>query len=805
MACIGITTANADSEMEEGEIVDDLDDLSDISSEEEFLLRERLQVLENYNNVLERTKAKQISLGSNGVLKVECKVIKEPKHTKPYYKYKKPEHKKYIDKENGKSKRKKNIVRRKKSETSEDSDDDYRNKRQKLADAVSLNKPKNDTTSLKDRITKMLSGKKIDDCHSNNEKIERRKSENDADVVVDITEGETEAVVSVASSKSSECIVPSVADHDKKETSEEISLDVVDRGNQVANSEASSDEDIELLRQHALQTKSSKSKGQKESNRVKNVPSSEDEDSDTTELRLICLKSALLKKAIEMKQKQKLQKKLSQSQSELEFDVDLNSGENQTDVESVDMDIGSDGDDKNRGNIIDSNCNNEINTKTDTKSKDDDIEEDEDLLRAKLLTSLTKNLPNLVDPQILNSIVDEPTKAKKIEETKPPDTKEEKKFIIQLGESDSDGEHEATKNLAKMHKKLSEQEEFQRQLDMFLKSSRMEVEKNILPDVVQTPSEKPMQKFVPKTMNSLPRSEQIEYKNLVKRMQELEKIKNARQTLLNMGNKMPPVKDTLKPSNTVKAATINSIELDERIAASRRKIADESAKMLKLKEEATKLSQKYQLLQVELRNVRNAIRINKKFQQTVQNGLSISRLQHQSLLKSLTNAKHSTQVSAPTPLNRPVKITNKLQKENNPSIKGLNNPQTLKAVKVSVVNDFNPEMPHPRLSVQVDITNNKKVVKSNPVQERIVDFTNSNKREEIRSSSDTNTRHTPDDSGQIENNLGNTEEIISDYKSPLDSLRNKSWVEDPNAFLCPFEVGGSCRDPDCKHIHPKTQ
>lgn len=51
-------TQGADYEREEGEIVDDIDDLSDFSSEEEYLLRERLQVFENYNNVLERKQAK---------------------------------------------------------------------------------------------------------------------------------------------------------------------------------------------------------------------------------------------------------------------------------------------------------------------------------------------------------------------------------------------------------------------------------------------------------------------------------------------------------------------------------------------------------------------------------------------------------------------------------------------------------------------------------------------------------------------------------------------------------------------------
>lgn len=66
MACVkNLVPMNVESEMEEGEIVDDL---SDISSEEEFLLRQRLEVLENYNNVLERKKAKRSSIGSGIVV-----------------------------------------------------------------------------------------------------------------------------------------------------------------------------------------------------------------------------------------------------------------------------------------------------------------------------------------------------------------------------------------------------------------------------------------------------------------------------------------------------------------------------------------------------------------------------------------------------------------------------------------------------------------------------------------------------------------------------------------------------------------
>lgn len=55
--------------------------------------------------------------------------------------------------------------------------------------------------------------------------------------------------------------------------------------------------------------------------------------------------------------------------------------------------------------------------------------------------------------------------------------------------------------------------------------------------------------------------------------------------------------------------------------------------MLKLKEEATKLSQRYKIVATELRNIATAITINKKQQRVVQNALSKIRHQHQMLIK----------------------------------------------------------------------------------------------------------------------------------------------------------------------------
>lgn len=300
-------------------------------------------------------------------------------------------------------------------------------------------------------------------------------------------------------------------------SNDNVNTVVVDKKEEldINNSAANSDEDLELLRQHALKTKSMKTKNDLKTAIVKPENKtdalSEDEDSDTAELRMICLKSRLLKRAIELKQKQKLRKRLSSSNMH-DFDICVPGNDiradNNTDTESVDMDMGSDNEDK--GKELISDCTLKDNHQTvsgegknvsnNCLRREDELEEDEDLLRAKLLTSLSKNLPNLVDKiNTLDSALNkDETKEEKNKTPSQPSVVEEKKFIIQLGDSDSEAEHEATKNLTKMHIKLSEQAEFQQKLDLFLKSTRLEVEKTKLPDVVQKSAQKTPEKFIAK-------------------------------------------------------------------------------------------------------------------------------------------------------------------------------------------------------------------------------------------------------------------------------------------------------------------
>lgn len=417
-------------------------------------------------------------------------------------------------------------------DSSEESEDEYRNKRRKLANAVVVNTPKTDTTSLRARLKKMFGTQSLDPVDPADTDVPALElnsyctieSSTKSNTLENNNSLDIPLPQEISNSHSKLCELIDLCNDDElvivdNHVHVNNTIDHIIQENNIGPKKSisgDSDEDLELLRQHALKTKSNKNKidsVEKQVPEQKQLVLTEDEDSDTAELRLICLKSALLKKAIEMKQKQKMRKRLSQSIHEELLNDDgnvLRKSEtgNNTDIESVDMDIGSDGDDKFK-EISDQSHNIELNGEDNVhksisvpvSSQKEEVDEDEDLLRAKLLTSLSKNWPNLVDPASIETLSDtyvsDPLSSIAKSKTSAPI---EKPFIIKLGESDSEGEHEATKNLTKMHIKLSEQIDFQQKLDMFLKSTRMEVEKQTLPNVVLQPPEQPKQtpKYVAK-------------------------------------------------------------------------------------------------------------------------------------------------------------------------------------------------------------------------------------------------------------------------------------------------------------------
>ncbi|XP_021204744.1 putative leucine-rich repeat-containing protein DDB_G0290503 isoform X2 [Bombyx mori] len=790
-------------EREEGEIVESLDYLSDISSEEEFLLRQRLQVLENYNNVLERKKAKRSSIGSGNLLKkppllldlsdISASETEENYCTPQSHFAKEPKQKAKSrrrlkkHKENSsnvlprtKYHKKCHVSKKKKGakvvlESSDESDDEYKFKRRKLADAVVVHKETNEKSSLSSRLKEMLQKAVNREPLKTSLDDKKVESSNNKIMTYDLSSPispSTEGHVScfeigdsvITKTKCSlyhkpEVIEASVEDEvstqdinqnskskNNFELSKDRNIDIVDSVDCIRKSfereehlQKDSDDDLETLRQTALNTKATKSSRDTSEGPAinENKTLSDDEDSDTAELRLICLKSTLLKKAIEMKQKQKRQKKLSQSSHKRDELIDslyddLNNRDsgNNTDKESVDMEIGSDETTESRKKTqkrcqeleIISNQNFDI-LPPQNVPKQDEFDEDEDLLRAKLLTSLSKNLPNLVDAELINDSNGKASASNsKINAESIP---EEKKFIIKLGESDSEAENEATKNLTKMHMKLSEDVCFATKLDNLLKSTRMQVEKNKHSETeTNSPVTKKPEKFVAKALNNLPKSEQIEYRNLVKRMAELEKMKESRQSAMNHTNTVLS-SDTLKPKNVPfnakRIVTISSLE--EQIANSRKKIAEESSKMLKLKEEAVKLSQKYKIAATELRNISTAIYINKKHQRAIQNSLTKIRSDHQLLIKSSSKQpvlnKHSKINRIVDKKINKITIPNHPQKENDPLKIDHKNTVSIKNTKSIKEHKESLSAPTPMLSIEIDVGSKRKVVKlppKNPVK-----------------------------------------------------------------------------------------
>lgn len=120
----------------------------------------------------------------------------------------------------------------------------------------------------------------------------------------------------------------------------------------------------------------------------------------------------------------------------------------------------------------------------------------------------------------------------------------------------------------------------------------------------------------------------------------------------------------------------------------------------------------------------------------------------------------------------------KLQKENDPSKEEYKNLQLLKSVKVSVVNDLKDESAtNSRLSVQVDVSNNTKIVKmpKSPTKERVVDFTKVVNRTEnfLEAKNPIIEKEEGRGNTKTEGNKSSEEnKDIDDYKSPLEALHS---------------------------------
>lgn len=251
-----------------------------------------------------------------------------------------------------------------------------------------------------------------------------------------------------------------------------------------------SDEDLDTLRELALKSKVKRNEKLSENqydiemdlqkNNSDDMKLKLDVDKELEELRLVALKSAILKKASKrkkVKRDDKRSKKERRSVSIFEPETELTGVTCPTDLmldtntENLMYDYNNiyqfyfpllrNGE----NNIVDpSNSNKENN-----EIKESNETEDEELLRSHLLASMENNRKM---PSSCVSI--EPPKNKFENDS-------DSNLIVRLGGSDTESECETTKNLALMHKKLSCQTEFQRNLEVFLKGARQSVtEKDLI-------------------------------------------------------------------------------------------------------------------------------------------------------------------------------------------------------------------------------------------------------------------------------------------------------------------------------------
>lgn len=156
-----------------------------------------------------------------------------------------------------------------------------------------------------------------------------------------------------------------------------------------------------------------------------------------------------------------------------------------------------------------------------------------------------------------------------------------------------------------------------------------------------------------------------------------------------------------------------------------------------------------------------------------------------SLHFSSTNSLHSKVNGRIPNLNTKLVSSNKLQKENNPK-DDYKNPLAQKTVKVSVVNNFKTEaVTATKLSVQVDTSNNKKVVRvsRSPAKDRqVIVHGNENETESLNRIQSTEISDGPSLSIQEKEERIDTEKVLSlstgnkrnlssdDYQSPLGAL-----------------------------------
>lgn len=502
-------------------------------------------------------------------------------------------------------------------------------------------------------------------------------------------------------------------------------------------------EPLELITQVDTETKKDDV-----SNNVSNKPVIEEvnteEDNELIQLRLEALKTAILNK---YKYKKNIEA------NNVPEDINKENSPDKNIIEST----------KSENKVPDK----PINTPTNEFTSKDELDEDEDILRAVLLASMSKKMTtdaskSIKKPvQIVQEFKNPPNQLSKPKMFTLPTVQMPKNFqvpkvkplIINVDSSESDDDL--------FYKKSKDNKEkinsgIQLHVENFLKEQHAKVEtlKNV--DKSKTPIKK-KEIIMPKSVvKLLPKNKQIEYQRLLLRIRNAEKPLGKAPVLQSSSKSSVTVKTTPKKFLRVKNfAALNNVEVK-----SSNNVINKTFKDVQERQNGRlQIKGKYRTLAPIMKKINEASEQREKLEIHIKNLIS--------QLKEARLQCQNSQQSFNLLMNEFITKKNEIDKR--------------------VIDDKS----------KFKLTNNDNLKKTVSKEDNI--------EKSIQSSSDKRIVNTPE-------NLTDPSDIIfkkadaeiekngmSKYISPLNT--NSCSVADPLGIMCPFEINGSCRDDECNYNH----
>ncbi|VEN33911.1 unnamed protein product, partial [Callosobruchus maculatus] len=409
--------------------------------------------------------------------------------------------------------------------------------------------------------------------------------------------------------------------------------------------------------------------------------------------------------------------------------------------------------------------------------KKDDNDEDEDVLRALLLASMAKRITKNTENVEIKSVEQPPPKlqpmvkpgfktASKSEKntifkTHPLQLPRVKPLIINLNDdSDSDDNNliKRSKVPLKSSPSINNMADIETAVDAFLKSQRAKVEaKEILK------CEETKNKLDKSCVKLLPKNKQLEYKNLIKKLEDAKKMRLRKATLkTNLSVKM-----NIKNKNRV---LINKhIEVNKkgptRDTNEDLKILQKTLKEMQMNNDGKfQIQHKYASLLPTIKKITESSSERRKYDEHIK-----KLLQELNEIKKKSFAAHQNfSIHVKELIAKKEDIDRKISK---------------------IGNHIVTSTP---LKKNIDLSNgtSTKLPTSNPNKENKINEDNGVSGQDITSA------------GKFEEDCTNDTEQpnsnIPQYVSPLDTVNR---IIDPFSIMCPYDIDGNCCDPDCIYNH----